>query len=207
MMQYPLNIDDRMFIVDNFYTNPDAIRQFAIQQEKENESGGNYAGVMTHVPFITPEHLETISHLVGHPIESGTQLSGKFRFTKENDTYSQDIHFDPGDRLVWAGVWYGTPGVETDGTIMWRHKRTGLESIPLTQQGIEKHGWYGVDDLKKFLETDGIDHSKWKKTLTLPFRYNRLVLFRPWMFHSPGKAFGDTLENCRLIQTFFFRTK
>jgi hypothetical protein len=207
MMQYPLNIDDRMFIVDNFYTNPDAIREFAIQQEKENESGGNYAGVMTHAPFITPEHLETISHLVGHPVESGTQLSGKFRFTKENDTYSQDIHFDPGDRLVWAGVWYGTPGIETDGTIMWKHKRTGLESIPLTQQGIEKHGWYGVDDLKKFLETDGIDHSKWEKTLTLPFRYNRLVLFRPWMFHSPGKAFGDTLENCRLIQTFFFRTK
>lgn len=206
-MMYPLNIDDRMFIVDNFYTNPEAIRQYAIQQEKEDESGGNYAGVMTNNSFITPEHLETIGHLVGHPVEPGTGLCGKFRFTKENDTYSQDIHFDPGERLVWAGVWYGTPGIETDGTIMWRHKRTGLESIPLTQEGIEKHGWYGVPDLKTFLETDGIDHSLWEKTLTLPYRYNRLVLFRPWMFHSPGKAFGDTLENCRLIQTFFFRTK
>jgi len=203
---YPLNIDERMYIVDGFYTNPDGIRQYAINEQKEPESGGNYAGVMTESRFITDEHLEILGRLVGHFVEPSTGLSGKFRFTKEGDTYSQDIHFDAGDNL-WAGVCYLTPNIETDGTIFWRHNRTGLESIPHTQEGIEKHGWYNVDDLKKFLETDGINHSLWTKTLTIPFRYNRLVLFRPWMFHSPGKAFGDTLQNCRLMQTFFLKGK
>jgi hypothetical protein len=68
---------------------------------------------------------------------------------------------------------------------------------------IEKYGWKNVDDLKEFLETDGMNESLWDKTLEVTYRYNRLVLFRPWMFHSPGKNFGDTKENCRVLQTFF----
>lgn len=205
-MNYPLSIHERMYIVDGFYTSPDAVRNHVITMEKEEEGAGNYAGVMTNDRFITDEHIEILSHLVGHPVEPGTQLSGKFRFTKESDKYTQDIHFDPGNNL-WAGVCYLTPNIEIDGTIFWKHNRTGLESIPLTQEGIKEYGWNGVDDLKKFLETDGINHFLWTKTLTIPFKYNRLVLFRPWMFHSPGKAFGDSLENCRLIQTFFLKGK
>lgn len=206
-MNYPLSIQDTTFIIDNFYTQPDMIREHAIKEEKEANSAGQYAGVMTDRSFITQEHFDIIGRLVGHPVESSTQLCGKFRFTKEGDTYKQDIHFDPSDGGVWAGVCYLTPNVHKEGTIFWRHKKTGLESIPLTQQGIQQHGWYNVDDLKKFLETDGLDHSKWDQTLVLPFKYNRMVLFRPWLFHSPGPAFGDSYENCRLIQTFFFRVK
>src|SRR5690606_11166195 len=35
--------------------------------------------------------------------------------------------------------------------------------------------------------------------------YNRLVLFRPWYWHSHGENFGTTLEDTRLVQLFFFR--
>ena len=203
----PINIFDRFIVVDNFYQNPEMIRNFAISAEKEPESGGNYSGVMTNDAFITQEHLDALNLLVGQQTFPSTQLTGKFRFTKESDTWKQDIHFDPGENnSSWAGVVYLTPDVQTDGTHFWKHKRTGLEAIPLTLEGIQEHGWNGVDDLKVFLETEGNDHSLWEKTLTIPYKYNRLVLFRPWLFHSPGKSFGDTFENCRLIQTFFLST-
>jgi len=203
-MKNPISIDKRYYIVDDFYTDPDAIRNFAITQPKEPKSNGNYAGVMTENSFVTKEHLEEISKLVGHGVIQSTDLCGKFRFTKESDTFKQYIHFDPGENLQWAGIVYLTPDINTEGTSFWKHKRTGLESIPLTQEGIEVYGWNSVKDLKHFLETDGMDESCWEKTLTIPYKYNRLVLFRPWLFHSPGPSFGDDIYNSRLVQTFFF---
>lgn len=205
-MNYPLSIFERVYIVDDFYTDPDSVRKYALEQEKNNASDGNYAGVMTQNSFLTQEHLETFSQLVGHHVQPSTSFTGKFRFSKVTDTFKQDIHFDPGDNnAAWAGVVYLTPNVEnTEGTVFWKHKRTGLESIPRTLEGIQQHGWNDTNDLKKFLETEGMDYSYWDKTLSVPYKYNRLVLFRPWMFHSPGPLFGDTLETARMIQTFFW---
>ena len=40
--------------------------------------------------------------------------------------------------------------------------------------------------------------------MTIPMRFNRLVLYRSWLWHSFTENFGDTLENGRLIQIFFF---
>ena len=74
---------------------------------------------------------------------------------------------------------------------------------PNTVEGFAKYGWKDFQDLKEFLETEGIDESLWEKTFSIPYKYNRLVLFRPWMLHSPGPAFGDTLESSRIVQTIF----
>lgn len=208
-MSENLSTFERMYIVDDFYTNPDQVRNHALSLQRNETSQGNYAGVMTADNFLTQDHIDTISQLVGHYVTPSTGFTGKFRFTKESDPYKQDIHFDPGDNnCAWAGVVYLTPDIEnTDGTIFWKHKRTGLESIPRTLEGIAEHGWGGEGDLKRFLDTEGADHSYWNKTLTVPYKYNRLVLFRPWMFHSPGKPFGDAIENSRLVQTFFWSPK
>lgn len=204
----PISIYDRFLIVDNFYADPDSIRNYAISLQKEDESGGNYAGVMSLNHFLTQEHLDSFQQLFGHAVEPSTQLTGKFRFSKTGDEMKQQIHFDPGKNQVWAGVWYGSKDYpDTIGTSFWKHKRTGLESIPLTQSGIEQYGWKNADDLKVFLETDGIDYSKWDMTFSVPYKYNRLVMFRPWLFHAPGESFGDSIETARLVQTFFFSPK
>ena len=197
---------NRIYIVDNFYPDPDGVIDLMYQQDREQESGGNYAGVMSNAAFLTPEHSQVISSLVGEPVKPGTQLCGKIRWSKEDDPYKQDIHFDVGDHLLWAGVVYLSKehpeGI--DGTVFWKHKETGLEEIPMTQEGIEQYGWKNTDDLKTFLDTDGMDHSKWTRTMSVPYRYNRLVLFRPWMFHSPGPAFGKDLKSARIVQTMFW---
>lgn len=195
-------------IVDDFYPNPDEIHFIANALETEDSSSGNYSGCMTTIPFYQQEHQQIFYMLTGQVLNPSTQLSGKFRFSLESDKSKQHIHFDPGQNCQWAGVVYLQKpehySLNNDsGTYFWKHKRTGLTSIPLTQEGIEQYGWKNVDDLKDFLETDGLDESLWEQTLHVPYKYNRLVLFRPWMFHSPGKNFGNTKENCRIIQTFF----
>ena len=40
--------------------------------------------------------------------------------------------------------------------------------------------------------------------MTVPMRYNRLVLLRPWLWHTAGPGFGDNLENGRLVYLMFF---
>jgi hypothetical protein len=201
----PISIFDRFIIIDNFYTDPDAVRNHALSLPKEDVTGGNYSGIMSLDHFLTPEHLSAFAKVFGHEVSPSTQLAGKFRFSQIGNAATQNIHFDPGLNQVWAGVWYGSKEhPEVDGTAFWKHKRTGLESIPPTQEGIEQYGWNGVDDLKLFLETDGVDYSKWDKTFSVPYKYNRCVFFRPLLFHSPGPEFGTDLESARLVQTFFF---
>ena len=40
--------------------------------------------------------------------------------------------------------------------------------------------------------------------MTVPMRFNRLVLLQPHYWHTAGPGFGDSLENGRLIYLMFF---
>lgn len=196
---------NRYLIVDDFYTYPDELVEIALHSASGKTLRGNYAGIMTARTFLTPEHRELFRTLLNETsIESATGLNGKIRFSRETDSFKQNIHFDGGRNTKWSGVVYlSKDHPNVDGTIFWKHRRTGLEEIPRTTEGLAKHGWTTYDDLKGFLENDGTDATLWEKTLTVPYRYNRLVLFRPWLFHSPGEAFGQTLSSARKVQTIF----
>jgi hypothetical protein len=197
---------NRYMIVDDFYSNPDELVRVALKSLKpENSPSGNYAGVMTTDYFLGAESREIFQKLTLEPtVNSSTNANGRLRFTKENDTFKFHIHYDVDVETKWAGVVYLSKNhPKTDGTNFWRHLRTGLEVAPNTPEGFAKYGWKNFNDLKAFLEKEGLDESLWEKTLSIPYKYNRLVLFRPWLLHSPGPAFGDTLESSRIVQTLF----
>jgi hypothetical protein len=197
---------DRFIIVDDFYSDPDGLVQAALNSlQDEDAPTGNYAGVMTTHPFLGEPLRKIFQNLTLEPtLNSSTNANGRLRFTKATDSYKFHIHYDVDMSTKWAGVVYlskNHPG--TEGTCFWKHVRTGLEVAPNTVEGFARYGWKDFHDLKEFLATEGLDESLWKKTLSIPYKYNRLVLFRPWLLHSPGPAFGDTLESSRIVQTLF----
>lgn len=197
---------NRYIIVDDFYNNPDELVRVAMDSFSEDDSpSGNYAGVMTKASFLGEQHKEIFKKLTLEPsIDSSTNTNGRLRFTQANDTFKFHIHYDVDVGTKWAGVVYlSKDHPSTDGTCFWKHKRTGLEIAPNTIEGFAKYGWTNFHDLKAFLEVEGLDESLWEKTLIVPYKYNRLVLFRPWLLHSPGPSFGDTLESSRIVQTIF----
>lgn len=197
---------DRFIIVDDFYNDPDQLVRVALDSLNEEDSpDGGYAGVMTKESFLGEQHREIFQKLTLEPsISTSTNANGRLRFTRENDSFKFHIHYDVEKQTKWAGVVYlSKDHPKTDGTSFWRHLKTGLEVAPNTIEGFAKYGWKSFDDLRRFLETEGIDESLWEKTFTIPYKYNRLVLFRPWLLHSPGPAFGDTLESSRIVQTLF----
>ena len=54
---------------------------------------------------------------------------------------------------------------------------------------------------------DGYDYTKWDRTDYIANKYNRIVLYRGNLYHASLDYFGDSLENSRLFQTFFFNTE
>jgi hypothetical protein len=196
-----------IIIVDDFYPNPDSIRNYALNAEYEKLGGRNWPGRDSVNEFHINGLMEQVSNIVGEPLTTKPcNKSSYFRMTKENEYGSQDIHFDPNPGLIWAGVCYLTPTEHLQGgTKFWRHNEYGWEQSPSLKEGVER-GIANNQEMKKFFETDGKDHTKWTEMLNVPFRYNRLILFRPWLFHSNGELFGTTDENARLVQLFFFHS-
>ena len=200
-------MQNRFIVVDDFYGNPERLVEEALKAIKQEElPRGNYAGIMTKQAYLSPQVRDIFQKLCLEPsINSSTNANGRIRFTVPDDPFKFHIHYDVDMETKWAGVVYLSEdhpkGIE--GTAFWRHKRTGLEIAPNTPEGFAKYGWKNFDDLRKFLETEGLDESLWEKTFSIPYKFNRLVLFRPWLLHSPGPAFGNSLETSRKIQTLF----
>lgn len=194
-----------LIVVDNFYANPDAVRNFALNTEYEQLGGKNWPGRDSLHEHGKEELTQMCSQIVGETLT--TQPCNKcsyFRMTKEGEYGTQDIHFDPNPGLIWAGVIYLTPTIHpSGGTKFWKHKEFGWEFAP-TQNEAEKYGIHSHKDMVEFFNTEGKDRNKWIETDNISFKYNRLVLFNPFMFHSNGEWFGTTNENARLIQLLFF---
>lgn len=201
-------MNTNFIVVDNFYNNPDTIRNHALSTQYQNENLlTNWPGKDSEDQFVTSDCVTMISQIVNCPLTlSDMNKCGYYRITKENQKGTQHIHFDPNPGLIWAGVVYLTPTEKNHaGTKFWKHKKYGWDKAPSLQEA-SKYGIKNHDDMVNFFQTDGMDESKWEETFSVPFKYNRLVLFRPWLFHCGGAPFGNTDENSRLVQLFFFHS-
>ena len=97
-----------VIIIDNFYSNPDAVRNFALGQTFDVT--GNYPGART-VTFLTEDVKDSIRGIVsphgGKVIEWFAQdgFSGSFQLTTASDrSWIHTDHYN-----TWAGVCYLTP--------------------------------------------------------------------------------------------------
>lgn len=175
-----------LIIVDNFYTNPDNVRAFALSQPFDVK--GNYPGSRT-LPYLPEDVKNAIQHWmtpVG-PITNWFEqdgYTGAFQIATAMDRTW--IHSDHNN--IWAGVCYLTPDAPfTGGTGLYRHKSTGLHRR--------------LDQ-----DYDGYDYTKWDLFDRIGNKYNRLILYRADLFHASLDYFGNDLYTGRLFQTFFFNT-
>ena len=91
------------------------------------------------------------------------------------------------------------------GAEFFRHRRTGLERVPQTAAHIAAAGYADINRLiEEVVNADTTKPSRWERVMTVPMRFNRLILFSPWMFHDAAPGFGDRPENGRLVHLMFF---
>ena len=109
-------------IVDDFYTNPYEVREFALSQEFEVR--GNYPGYRTE-SFLNDGMKKTIQEILrpyaGEITGWGGDYSGSFQYTTADDR--SWIHSD--SWTDWAAVCYLTPDAPlSSGTGLFQHKET-----------------------------------------------------------------------------------
>ena len=117
-----------LIIADDFYNNPDDVRNFALSQEFSVR--GNYPGMRTK-SFLNDSHKEVINALVAHAAggvtdwlldENNDGYTGAFQICTAMDRTW--IHSDYNN--MWAGVCYLTPDAPLSaGTALYRHKLSG----------------------------------------------------------------------------------
>ncbi len=191
---------------DDFVANPHELRRQALNLGYSGAGkAGNYPGTTSDRPLPIPGLDEFVSRAIGVPVrpEPGT-LHGHCRLTLRSDRGLSGVHIDP---AFYSGILYlSLPDHERGGTDFYRHKRTGLERVPADAGGILGAGYGDVNDLiENVVNRDTLKPGAWERSFTAPMRFNRLVLFSPWLFHNSARGFGDTPETGRLVYLMFFQ--
>lgn len=188
------------YIIDDFYSDVDVVREFALQQDFSVR--GNYPGPRTQT-FLNDSMKTTIESIVKPMYGSVTywseeQYTGAYQYTTSRDR--SWIHAD--QTTKWAAVCYLTPNAPLSaGTGLFKHKPTGCTMAPKNEDGT-----YNQELLKEIYK-DSQDMTKWELVDRLANVYNRLVMYRGDHFHMSLDYFGQDLYDGRLFQTFFFDTE
>jgi hypothetical protein len=193
-----------LIVVDDFFEHADGLRDAALRLTYPDQQGAfpgrnsleriELDGLAQYVSSIVGERLKTISPLGSH---------AKFRVTLGSDLGRGKVHVDPG---YWSGVLYlSRPEDCRGGTDFFRHRRTNTDRRPMNERELAELGYSSIDEAHQdIIERDGLDDSCWETTMTVPMRFNRLILLRPWLWHTAGAGFGDKLQNGRLVYLMFF---
>ena len=110
------------------------------------------------------------------------------------------------DQSHWSGILYLTLSEHCHGgTDFFRHRRSGTERAPINDAELRAMGYSSMQQMHQdIIENDSNDEAAWELTMRASMRYNRLVLLRPWFWHSAGEGFGSELANGRLVYLMFF---
>lgn len=195
-------------IIDDFYDDPHRVRDAALSADYENRPDDPYYPGKNSVRAFEHQGLnEVVSSLVHEPVMGNPDaVHCAFRLAMEGAESRATLRIHVDGANYWSGIVYlSLPEHCRGGTEFYRHRDFDTDHAPLFDKDVKQ---FGYDSCALFTQDlthkDSNDPSKWEYLFTVPMRFNRCVLFRPWYWHTPGLSFGDCRENARLIQMFFF---
>ena len=189
-----------LIVVDDFLDDPHALRELALKQEYPSEkSSPNYPGRNSKNSHIIKGFDKKIRALLDqHVMPEYTASHAKFRIALDGEKGKDGIHIDP---VNWTVLLYLTlPEHCQAGTHLFRHIATNSDRAPFNEQEMRAMGYDTPEAfMKNVIDKNTNDRSKWEELMTIPMRFNRLVILKPQQYHDAGISFGTTLENGRLV--------
>jgi len=187
------NSRNRVWVVDDFYANPIAIREFALKQEYiEGGFGRGYIGRRTSKQFLFDGLKEQFEDVMGRKITRWQEydMNGRFQIAWAGEALVYHC-----DLQKWAGMIYLTPEAPFEtGTTLYAHKKTRVRD-------------YHDPNWKQVWPTDEkthLDRTPFQPVDVLGNVFNRLVIFDASSIHSASEYFGQDRTDGRLWQMFFF---
>jgi hypothetical protein len=203
-------------IVDNVYKDPDYVRGLALGLSYHRRAGA-YPGYFAFMSISAAPFLDLVNTLMRGVV--GDYLT--FTFPYKDDLVFAIItergsDLSPTQRRPhmdgfcdYAGLVYlNQPEQCSGGTSFWRHRPTGME---VAQDGVESGALPSAVVSSEPAVGDSIGYltestETWELTQVLPAKYNRLVVYKSKIFHSPHYSehdFGSALAERRLTQNLY----
>lgn len=188
-----------IIVVDNFYADPDLVRNFAMYNLKF-EASGYHKGQRSTSKYILEGTKERLEQIMGRKIINWNHpnyANGIFQFC----TADQPIVYHV-DSQMYAAMVYLTPDAPVDtGTALYKSKVTGV-------RGFAQDGRMGEDYYNTFKglskDMNFYDKTQFEKVDDVGNIYNRLIIFNSSNLHAATGYFGDAIENARFFHLFFF---
>jgi len=179
-----------VFVVDNFYNDPDMVRRFALTLDFEFSD--YHRGRRTQDQYFIPGTKEAFERIIGREITAWGEtygMCGRFQYCTCEDALVYHA-----DSQKWAGAVYLTPDAPYEcGTSLIAHKKTGIRHVDTIGSNVV---W----------EKKHLDPTPWEKVDVVGNVYNRLVIWDAHCIHQASQYFGYDKDDSRLIHIFFFDT-
>ena len=194
-----------LLIIDDFLADPHAARAAALGLGYDPATRkGNYPGTLSTAPLAISGLEKSVARIIGVPVvpQPGT-THGHCRLTLKGDRGVSGVHIDP---CFYSGILYLSRDEDArGGTDFFRHKRTGLEKVPTDPLALAQSGYADVNALvEEVVNRDTLLPARWERVMRVPMRFNRLILFSPWLFHNSADGFGASGDNGRLVHLQFY---
>jgi GT2 family glycosyltransferase len=190
-----------IIVLDNFYENPYLLRDYALGLKYEPPENHGALGFRCESGRkLLDGTKELFEKLLHNTIPDGTNL-GEWNYSTNgcfqwcNGSTQIVYHCDS---QKYAGIVYLTPDAPINcGTSFLRHKKYKLR----TSEIFSKNDWY-YSSLN--YNEPHLDKTSWEIVDSIGNIYNRLVIFDAQYIHAVTEYFGETINNSRLFQLFFF---
>ena len=180
----------RVWIIDDFYEDPNAIREFALSQYYFDDEG--YLGMRTRKQFMIKGVKEKFEEIMGAKITKWNDYGMNGRFQSTIAGTSTVYHCDA---QQWAGMIYLTPDAPfSSGTKIMANKKSRIYHNGQSDN---------IFDFFPNQETF-VDGTLFEDVDVIGNVYNRLVIFDAQSIHCAGDYFGWDIASGRLWQMFFF---
>jgi len=205
-------------VIDNFFSDPDLIRNWALQLPMAKTLQGQFPGYRTHPLHTIDSHFTNTLILKALSVYFNLRYDN-FTWEDSNvcfnfiEPYDKDInnpknegwvHIDTNSDL--AGVIYLTPNANPgSGTSLFDVKLEFEKDIMYFNHFEEKKAFYGDGNIsdEEYIKSIKNFNNKFFETLNVKNIYNRLIIYDSRNFHKANNFVTGQSE--RLTLTFFIR--
>lgn len=200
----------QIIVSEGFYGDPHQMKSvFSSLDYAKNEN--LLQGQICPMNFANDDMLRQMEFLVNAPegIFEFVEGSGTFILNQEDDLPLQNVCINlPHMMTQWVGVVCLSEPEEPHFLKFYRNIKTGWDGVPNSHEEFAKENINSYQEFQEFLASENVDYQdKWQETTRIELGFNKLILFRPGLFHSYSDVYGNSKETGRLLQFFFLKPK
>jgi len=182
------NPSPTLWVIDNFYEDPLAVRNFALTLDYHFSD--YHRGRRTEHQYEIPGTKERFEEITGKKVTKWMEthgMCGRFQHCTCEDALVYHA-----DAQTWAATVYLTPDAPYEcGTSLLAHKETRIRHVD-------------VPDSDVIWSKQHLDPTPWDHIDVVANVFNRLVIWDAKCPHAASKYFGYDKYDSRLFHMFFF---